>query len=348
MRAESNPVPVLVHQFLRMAVTPAANTPERASQSRLVVYALVSGHGLVNHAIRSALPSLIPLIPDYTEAQQALLLSAFFPGYILTQLPGGAATQHWGGKLVSTVNLWSNAALFLLTPLAARHAGPVAVAGVFAALGLAQGSYVPSSSVMIKAWLPTGPGRPWALRAMELGQRIGPLIAAWSVPAMAARWGWASVPKLYGGLSLIFSLMFQVGAMESPSTAGSATSMAKIEADPVDWAVFRLAPVQACIWSHFASNNTIAVMSAWSPTYFVNNLRCSPTQAGTLLAIPPLVQNVGNVGVALLENSLVARQVPLLTVRRGMTAIGSAIQAGCEPETATWRSSVCQWSKLTW
>jgi len=165
---------------------------------------------------------------------------------------------------------------------------------------------------------------------------------------MAARWGWASVPKLYGGLSLIFSLMFQVGAMESPSTAGSPTSMAKIEADPVDWAVFRLAPVQACIWSHFASNNTIAVMSAWSPTYFVNNLRCSPTQAGTLLAIPPLVQNVGNVGVALLENSLVARQVPLLTVRRGMTAIGSAIQAGCEPETATWRSSVCQWSKLTW
>lgn len=317
-----------------MSATPAAtHTPGTASQSRLLNYALVSGHGLVNHAIRSALPSLIPLIPNYTEAQQALLLSAFFPGYILTQLPGGAATQRWGGKLVSTVNLWSNAVLFLLTPLAARHAGPVGVAAVFAALGLSQGSYVPSSSVMIKAWLPAGPWRPWALRAMELGQRIGPLVAAWSVPVMTSRWGWASVPRLYGGLSLLFTLVWQMGASDGPSAASGAAAMSKPKADPVEWAVFRLAPVQACIWSHFASNNTIAVMSAWSPTYFVNHLRCTPTQAGALLAIPPLVQNVGNVAVALLENGLVAREVPLLTVRRGMTAVGSTIQAGYAAET---------------
>lgn len=299
-----------------------------------MIYTLVSGHGLVNHAIRSALPSLIPLIPSYSEAQRALLLSAFFPGYIMTQLPGGAATQRWGGKPVSTINLWSNSILFLLTPLAARYAGPVAVAAVFAALGLAQGSYVPSSSVMIKAWLPTGPGRPWALRAMELGQRVGPLIAAWSVPVMAARWGWTSVPKVYGGLSMLFALMWQVGASEGPLLSDKTIHSARPQADAVEWSVFRLAPVQACIWSHFASNNTIAVMSAWSPTYFVNNLHCTPTQAGSLLAIPPLVQNLGNVAVALLENGLVARRVPLLTVRRGMTAVGSSIQAGCAIETA--------------
>jgi hypothetical protein len=53
------------------------------------------------------------------------------------------------------------------------------------------------------------------------------------------------------------------------------------------------------------------------------------------------VQNLGNVVVAVLENGLVARQVPLLKVRRGMTAVGSAIQAGCDPEIAVWRSSLC-------
>jgi hypothetical protein len=52
------------------------------------------------------------------------------------------------------------------------------------------------------------------------------------------------------------------------------------------------------------------------------------TQAGALLAIPPLAQNVGNMLVALLENGLVARRVPLRQIRRGMTAVGSSIQAG--------------------
>jgi sugar phosphate permease len=231
------------------ALPPAPAPPPAQSSSRarvLASYALISTHGLINHAIRSALPSLIPLIPGYTESQQALLLGAFFPGYICTQLPGGAATQRFGGKLVSTVNLWSNALLFLLTPLAARHGGAVAVAAVFAALGLAQGSYVPSSSVMIKAWLPTGVGRPWALRAMELGQRVGPLIAAWSVPVMVARWGWASVPRVYGSFGVLFALVWQLAAREGPlTTAGDAAAAAVSKAKAqVEWAVFGLAPVQ--------------------------------------------------------------------------------------------------------
>jgi hypothetical protein len=101
----------------------AAATMARGLGVRLKMYSLVSGHAMVNHSIRSALPSLIPLCSDalrYTEAQQALLLSAFFPGYILTQLPGGWASQRWGGKPVAALNLYCNALLFLLGPLAAR------------------------------------------------------------------------------------------------------------------------------------------------------------------------------------------------------------------------------------
>ena len=238
------------------------------------MYALVSGHGLVNHTIRSALPSLIPLLADalrYTEAQRVLLLGAFFPGYILTQLPGGWATQRWGGKFVITVNLYSNAVLFFLTPLAARLGSAGSVAALFIALGLSQGSYVPSCSVLIKAWMPSGAARPWALRAMELGSRVAPLIAATSVPTMAARWGWAAVPQVYGALSLLFAILWHLTARDRPpleagsiaagagAGAGAGTTKA-VKTTGVEWAVFRLAPVQVCIWSHFASNATLATM----------------------------------------------------------------------------------------
>jgi hypothetical protein len=45
---------------------------------------------------RSALPAWIPLLcaaEQFTDPQRALLMSAFFPGYILTQIPGSFAIQ---------------------------------------------------------------------------------------------------------------------------------------------------------------------------------------------------------------------------------------------------------------
>lgn len=248
--------------------------------------------------------------------------------------------------------------------------GARALAAIFCALGLAQGSFVPSNSVLIKAWLPEGRARPWALRGMELGSRIAPLVAATTVPVIAAAWGWVAVPRIYGGVALLFACLWQAAARERPAPPQLGTPAARgvcgddgggpkhkvAGADGVEWSVFSVAPVQACIASHFASNATIAVMSAWAPTYFVAVLGCTPMQAGGYLALPPvrahqrccekglralgeaadmtrggchaqLVQNVGNVLVALLENALRGRGVGLQAVRRGMTAGGSAVQA---------------------
>ena len=69
---------------------------------RYTMYALLSFHNLINYCVRLALPSLIPAIAldaGLDEAATAMLLSSFFPGYLVTQLPGGWATQSWGGAL---------------------------------------------------------------------------------------------------------------------------------------------------------------------------------------------------------------------------------------------------------
>ena len=36
----------------------------------------------------------------YSAVRRSLLLGAFFPGYLLTQLPAGWAAQVWGPKKV--------------------------------------------------------------------------------------------------------------------------------------------------------------------------------------------------------------------------------------------------------
>ena len=56
------------------------------------MWMLITLYNFINHVIRSSVPPLVPFIArqfGYTEAQQAVLLSAFFQGYIVTQLPGG-------------------------------------------------------------------------------------------------------------------------------------------------------------------------------------------------------------------------------------------------------------------
>ena len=49
------------------------------------------------------------------------MLSAFFYGYIVTQLPGGWLATRFGGKWVFGIGVLGTAVLTLLTPLAARR-----------------------------------------------------------------------------------------------------------------------------------------------------------------------------------------------------------------------------------
>ena len=48
------------------------------------------------------------------------MLGAFFYGYLITQIPGGMAATHFGGKWVFGIGIFVTSALTVVTPLAAR------------------------------------------------------------------------------------------------------------------------------------------------------------------------------------------------------------------------------------
>ena len=51
---------------------------------------------------------------------EGVILSSFFYGYIITQMAGGWAALHYGGKKVLGIGVLATSVLTLLTPLAAR------------------------------------------------------------------------------------------------------------------------------------------------------------------------------------------------------------------------------------
>lgn len=57
---------------------------------------------------------------DWDEKTQGEVLSAFYYGYIITHLPGGALSQKFGGKHVMGLGILSTAVFTLMTPFVAR------------------------------------------------------------------------------------------------------------------------------------------------------------------------------------------------------------------------------------
>lgn len=61
-------------------------------------------------------------VPNYawTSETQGWVLSAFFFGYLFTQIPGGYLSGRFGGKIFLGGGVLGTAALTLLTPLSAQ------------------------------------------------------------------------------------------------------------------------------------------------------------------------------------------------------------------------------------
>ncbi|XP_067389936.1 sialin-like isoform X3 [Emydura macquarii macquarii] len=86
---------------------------------------------------------------DWSSKTQGVILSAFFYGYVFTQLLGGYWSGMFGGKLVLGSGLLSTSALTLLTPLAAGL-GAAYLAGLQALLGMAEDALLGLSSPFLR------------------------------------------------------------------------------------------------------------------------------------------------------------------------------------------------------
>lgn len=71
----------------------------------------------------------------WDKMTESLILSGFFYGYILLQLPGGWLSGHFGGKITIAVFVSIQSLLTLLTPALARLS-PLAVFAARAVLGI--------------------------------------------------------------------------------------------------------------------------------------------------------------------------------------------------------------------
>ncbi|EFN56606.1 hypothetical protein CHLNCDRAFT_21975, partial [Chlorella variabilis] len=267
-----------------------------------------------------------------------LVQSSFFYGYLLSQIPGGYAASLLGGRKVlpGGVALWS-----------------VATAGVPLLAGTLPGLFLSRAAVGLGEGVAPSAATDIVARAIPTDQRsLGRVDVWWCVllglliaPPLMERFGWPSVFYLFGGVGLVWCLWWERLLAEQPGGSGARLGEAEGKAhaaahaghggvidarQPVPWRAFlRNPPLRALGFTHFCNNWFHYTMLAWMPTYFTDSLSLDLSHAAQVSLLPPIAAIAASALAGPSADALIARGVPVETVRKAAQCTAFLGPAGC-------------------
>lgn len=90
----------------------------------------------------------------WTTSMQGYILSSFFYGYVITQIPFGLLAKKYGAMRFLGWGMLINSVFAFLVPVAARQGGAPWLIVVRFIQGLGEGPIVPCTHAMLAKWIP--------------------------------------------------------------------------------------------------------------------------------------------------------------------------------------------------
>lgn len=278
--------------------------------------------------------AIIPMAEHFgwSATQKGVVMSSFFIGYMLGQIPSGWLANRIGGRLVlgAALLIWS---LFTaLTPVAA-FAGFTALILARIVMGIGEAAAFPATYNLYSKWIPrTERARTVAftLGGIPLGTVLGLALSG----ALVAQYGWPSVFYVFGAAGIVLAVFWFAIVRDSPARHPglSETERAHIAAGvdvvteertplPVG-KLLRSVPFWALVLNHFCSNWILYVLLSWLPSYFRDVQNLNLANAGFAAAAPWLSMFVVANLSAWIADGMVRRGVSTSVVRKIMQATG--------------------------
>ncbi|WP_084216088.1 MFS transporter [Pseudonocardia spinosispora] len=161
--------------------------------------------------ISVAIPAMVKDL-GLSATVTGVLLSAFFWGYVLTQVPGGALAARVGPRrvIVGTLLVWGVAAV--ATGLVTGYTELLVVRFV---MGLAEGAVWPSFAVMFVNWYPDSE-RGRAINFSEMALPVSSIIMAPTAGWLISGWNWHVMFIVQGIPPLIAAAAFALWTADDP------------------------------------------------------------------------------------------------------------------------------------
>ncbi|XP_037956117.1 putative inorganic phosphate cotransporter [Teleopsis dalmanni] len=154
---------------------------------------------------------------DWDESIKSYLLSSFFWGYVITQVPGGYLSYKYGAKYTFLFGVLICSCLAVLTPFCAEIGDWPLLLVLRATQGICQGMIFPSTHTFLSKWSPIEE-RGRLVTCCYSGSQFGTVIMLFVSGFMASSWmGWPSIFYASGVAGILWSIVWYMLSASTPA-----------------------------------------------------------------------------------------------------------------------------------
>ncbi|XP_052747681.1 putative inorganic phosphate cotransporter isoform X3 [Galleria mellonella] len=261
---------------------------------------------------------------DWEKSIQDTILSSFFWGYIVLQVPAGMLAGRFGGNFLILGGMVCTGIVNLLVPVAAVHGNWIAVCACRIAMGLTQGLLYPCVHGFLGHWAPEAE-RSRLGTFVYAGAQLGTIIEMMTSSLLSAsRWGWPSVFYVAGISCIAWSAAWVVLGSSTPGTSRwiSKEERKYIETNAASndieshkklstpWkGIWTSLPFWAILIAHCGQSLGFWTLLTELPSYMSNVLKVNIKDNGLLSALPYLAMYLLSFIFSWLADFLVNRNI---------------------------------------
>ncbi|MGE7607898.1 MFS transporter [Peribacillus frigoritolerans] len=260
-----------------------------SSKSKMILFVLYFGW-IVSYIDRTVVSlSILKIGEDLSldASKLGIVLSAFFMGYALMQIPGGWLADRFGSRkvIVIAVLFWS--VFTALTGLAWSLTSLLLIRFLF---GIGEGGYPSASTKAISDYFPADKrtkAQSTMMSSNSLGAALAPIICA---PLLV--WlGWRHVFWVISLLGIIFVIWFLLSTRQAGVYSNSDKAHKPKQEE------YKQLLINPYLWKvllvFFFINITSWGLSSWMPSYLMQVLGIDLKSIGIISAIPTLFMTAG-------------------------------------------------------
>jgi sugar phosphate permease len=251
---------------------------------------------------RMVMASAIPFIAEdfhLSPIRMGEVLSAFFAGYALMQIPGGLLADRLGPRVVLTASIawWS-----ILTALTGLAPGLTVMLVIRVLFGFGEGPFPSAASKALSIWFPhreLGRANGVLLTSTAIGATVAPLVVA----ALIARWGWRSVFEALFLPGIVIAVVVWRYMRNSPAESRQMTAKelseydaVTVHATPTKSSLSESLRTPAVLWCAaclFLANMVGWGLLNWLPTYLLQARGFGIEKMGVFTALTNLAGALG-------------------------------------------------------
>ncbi|EDW03320.1 sialin [Drosophila grimshawi] len=278
----------------------------------------------------------------WSEPLQGTLLSCYFWGYLVSQIPLAHVAENFSAKWVMLFSVFINVVCTLLTPiLTEAHYGGLILMRVLEGVG--GGASFPAMHVMIASWAPPSE-RMVMSTIIYVGTSAGTALSILLAGVLSSSWGWESVFYVMGALSCIWMVLWTILVQDNPNKqrfisaeerqmiTSSLGTESKVEHHPkVPWGkVFKSVPFWAILIAHTCNNFGWYMFLIEIPFYMKQVLKFNVASNAALSALPYFPMIIFSIILGKILDTLQSKgKVTTTCARKTATSICTIIPGIC-------------------